>query len=598
MYITDESIDDLLAKIYKKIQKNGKRVDATRGANVEILGVNICLKNPRSRLSRSLSKGKVFSAVGELLWYLAGDNSLDFICHYLSKYGENSDDKKTIHGAYGPRLFGTNNGINQITNVIKLLKNRASSRRAVIALFQAEDICEHYTDIPCTTTMQFVIRDSFLHMFVSMRSNDAYKGLPHDIFAFTMIQELVAKSLGLNLGHYHHAVSSLHLYDADLEPVTSYLEEGYQQILKMPEMPNIDPWEALDKVLIIEKNIRLGNDVNLESIALHDYWKDICHLLEYFSYFKNENIPMCEMVIKSMKHEFYIPYLKNKTLEKKKQKEQLNLVFHVDGMLDVIKSNLDQIESASEESVNLLSEGQPIQYFGNINQAKIATIGLNPSDKEFYSDKYEELTSNSRRFHTLASLKIKNWVLLSKDDLVKVKYCMDSYFEINPYKRWFNQLENIFSDAGYSYYDNTACHIDLIPYATKIKWSSLKNREQQYLLSISIKDFQRCIKESHLEILILNGASVISGFLKTHDVNLDKELVSEWEVKTKKGIVNGYKYKGYLTLGNNKPILVLGYNYNLQSSFGLSREIKGSIKDWIVSELAINKLNGGVSNEL
>ncbi len=266
-------------------------------------------------------------------------------------------------------------------------------------------------------------------------------------------------------------------------------------------------------------------------------------------------------------------------------------------MLNIIRSNLDQVKSASKESVNLLSEGQPIQYFGDIKLAKIATIGLNPSDKEFYSDKHEELTSGLRRFHTLASLKIKNWVLLSESDLVKVKCCMDSYFEINPYKRWFNQLENIFSDAGYSYYKNTACHIDLTPYATKIKWSSLKSREQQYLLNISIKDFQRCIKQSNLEALILNGASVISGFLKAHNINLDREAVSEWEIRTKRGVVSGYKYKGYLTLGNNKPILVLGYNYNLQSSFGLSREIKGSIKDWVVSELALNKLNGGMINE-
>lgn len=37
-----------------------------------------------------------------------------------------------------------------------------------------------------------------------MRSNDAYLGFPHDVFFFTMIQELVARSLGIRVGDYHH----------------------------------------------------------------------------------------------------------------------------------------------------------------------------------------------------------------------------------------------------------------------------------------------------------------------------------------------------------------------------------------------------------
>ena len=60
--------------------------------------------------------------------------------------------------------------------------------------------------------MQFIVRCEELHLFVCMRSNDAFMGLPHDVFAFTMLQELVARLIGCELGHYHHFVSSLHLY--------------------------------------------------------------------------------------------------------------------------------------------------------------------------------------------------------------------------------------------------------------------------------------------------------------------------------------------------------------------------------------------------
>jgi len=40
--------------------------------------------------------------------------------------------------------------------------------------------------------MQFMVRRRRLHLLTNMRSNDAFIGLPHDIFAFTMLQEIMA----------------------------------------------------------------------------------------------------------------------------------------------------------------------------------------------------------------------------------------------------------------------------------------------------------------------------------------------------------------------------------------------------------------------
>jgi len=243
---------------------------------------------------------------------------------------------------------------------------------------------------------------------------------------------------------------------------------------------------------------------------------------------------------------------------------------------------MDRIKS---DSPNLLYEGQPIPYFGNIGSAEIATVGLNPSDKEFYCDKNIELINEARRFQTLSSLRLNKWENIKSKEIKTLKQNLDNYFQINPYKRWFNQLERIFSTAGYSYYDNTACHIDLIPYTTKIKWSSLKSQEQRFLLDSSTHDLKKCIEHSNINALILNGASVINGFLKSYDIKLKQQKVPSWEVKTKKGNISGIKYKGILRLNSGKEILVIGFNYNLQSSFGLTNEIKANIRKWTVSEL-------------
>ena len=224
MHIRGRTLDDLLRHVFIQILRSGSRVSPTKGDNRELFGVVLELIQPLARLSRTETKGRLFSPLGELLWYLSGSDELSFIEYYVpTTYVQFSDDGRTIWGAYGPRLFNMR-GVNQFAQVRDLLNRKRSSRRAVIQLFNAEDISHEHADIPCTCTMQFMVRRGYLNLFVSMRSNDAYIGLPHDVFAFTMIQELLARELDVGVGRYKHAVGSLHLYDIHLDDARRYLD--------------------------------------------------------------------------------------------------------------------------------------------------------------------------------------------------------------------------------------------------------------------------------------------------------------------------------------------------------------------------------------
>lgn len=174
MEIEANSLDDLLATLYPELIERGSANGARRGETREKIGVLIHLTKPRARLSQSFSRGKAFSALGELLWYLARSDKLDFIKRYINRYEEESDDGISVHGAYGPRLFSMR-GINQVENVIALLQKRGPTRRAVIQLFNAEDIHGDYKEIPCTTTLQFLLRDDQVHLVATLRSNDALR---------------------------------------------------------------------------------------------------------------------------------------------------------------------------------------------------------------------------------------------------------------------------------------------------------------------------------------------------------------------------------------------------------------------------------------
>lgn len=287
MYVVANSLDDLLAKVYREILKRGTPIVPTKGPAREISGVLLNLRAPRVRLSRTESRAVLFSALGELLWMLAGSKNVDFIAHYISGYTKLSDDGGvTIHGAYGPRLFGQRSN-NQLPRIIKLLKAKPDSRQAVIQLFDRHDLLEPHRDIPCTCTMQFLIRNKRLHMFTYMRSNDAWMGLPHDVFAFTMIQELVARSLGVELGEYKHSVGSLHLYDSNAEKAIRYLEEGFQPRKPMPSMPHGDPWGAVNDLILFEKAVREEDQEPIDPRdGMPPYWADLANLLTIHKAFK------------------------------------------------------------------------------------------------------------------------------------------------------------------------------------------------------------------------------------------------------------------------------------------------------------------------
>jgi len=310
MIIRARSLDDLLQKTYQRLFK-GDIVRATRGSTKERVGVLLILENPRARLSTSESRGRIFSALGELLWYLSGSNSADHIIYYIKRYQQDAEDDGTIHGAYGPRLIRPD-GFNQLNNVLKLLRSKPTSRRAVLQLYSAEDILVNYKEIPCTCTIQFLIRGNKLDALVNMRSNDAYWGLPHDIFAFTMIQELMARALGLELGQYRHFVGSLHIYEEYLKAAKTYLDEGWQGRSAMPAMPSGDQFDNVAQLIEFEKLVRNAPRAPSTMPALPEYWNDLAMLLRIFRAEKNKaresRILRMMKATNTIYHPYILPY--------------------------------------------------------------------------------------------------------------------------------------------------------------------------------------------------------------------------------------------------------------------------------------------------
>jgi thymidylate synthase len=159
-----------------------------------------------------------------------------------------------------------------------------------------------------------MVRDDALHMLTSMRSNDVSLGFPHDVFCFTMIQEIIAADLSVQVGTYKHAVGSLHLYEEKAAEARQFLEEGFQSTLNpMPQMPRANPWPSIHRLLRAEKDIRtkdpsIGGDLE----TLDPYWGDLVRLLQVYRYYKDKDPDSIEPIRGKMSSEVYRVFVDKK----------------------------------------------------------------------------------------------------------------------------------------------------------------------------------------------------------------------------------------------------------------------------------------------
>lgn len=116
LLVTAECVDDLINDVHQAILADGLSNDPTKGSTLEILGAYLVLTDPRRRISRTESRGKLISCLGEFLWYLSAQNDLEFIKHFIPRYAESAESDGKIHGGYGPRLFNMRGLYNQLKN--------------------------------------------------------------------------------------------------------------------------------------------------------------------------------------------------------------------------------------------------------------------------------------------------------------------------------------------------------------------------------------------------------------------------------------------------------------------------------------------------
>ncbi|ASU81099.1 methyltransferase [Actinopolyspora erythraea] len=276
--LSADDASDLFIRTSHSVARDG-RATAPRGlSTTEILGAELVLQQPRNRFVDA-TPVRVLNpafAAAEALWILSG--SEDSWIFTFNERLRRFTDHGRLQGAYGPRLRRWRDEVDQLDVVRRKLSSDPATRQAVITLFDPSRDFAGYRDVPCTLGYRFWLRDGALHMFTSMRSQDAWLGLPYDLFTFTILQELLAGWLDVELGNYHHLVDSLHLYEQHLDAAA----DAPDHLDLLPEMlPLTVPWEDFDEMM---NQLIAGETVG------HRGWDDFATVLTSYRLWKTHDV--------------------------------------------------------------------------------------------------------------------------------------------------------------------------------------------------------------------------------------------------------------------------------------------------------------------
>lgn len=219
----------------------------------------------------------------EAWWILSGHNRVDLIKPYSKDISNFSDNGITFAGAYGPKI------VDQLQYVVECFEQDIESRQAVEIIWRENP--RKSKDIPCTISVQFIIRNGKLHCIDTMRSSDAWLGWVYDVFNFSclsmwIVLALKQKGINVELGNLTLQAGSQHLYESNFDKVNPII----QKFAVTGKLPKEEQFEV--------------KQVDLSKFNHPD---DLVHYLKFIADFDNEKATISYLDVHWMSE---LPHLK------------------------------------------------------------------------------------------------------------------------------------------------------------------------------------------------------------------------------------------------------------------------------------------------
>lgn len=176
--------------------------------------------------------------IKELLWFLKGGTDSKELekdgvniwkgntsKEYLEKIGLEDYEEGECGPIYGYQWRKWNapykkegSGIDQIEEIVRLIKEEPTSRRMILTAWNPEQLKEMALP-PCHIMCQFYVSSGKLHCHMYQRSADVFLGLPFNITSYAILTHLIARTTEKEVGNLYISLGDAHIYKDHIEQI-------------------------------------------------------------------------------------------------------------------------------------------------------------------------------------------------------------------------------------------------------------------------------------------------------------------------------------------------------------------------------------------
>ena len=201
-----------------------------------------------------LTTKKVFfnSVIRELLWYLKGETHIRNLREHTKIWDAWTSEEKgwEIGKMYGYQWvnwekFKENKDgainktyINQIEDVIELIKNSPDSRRMVVTAWNPS-VLDEIALPSCHAFFIFNVSNGRLNCHLTQRSGDIALGIPFNLACYATLTQMIAQETNLRLGEFSHYINDAHIYVNHIDGLKKQMKRKPYNLptLKIKEKP-------------------------------------------------------------------------------------------------------------------------------------------------------------------------------------------------------------------------------------------------------------------------------------------------------------------------------------------------------------------------
>ncbi|MBP9069505.1 MAG: thymidylate synthase [Bacteroidia bacterium] len=230
--------------LMKHVLEHGvKKEDRTGTGTISVFGYQMRYDLAQGFPLLTTKKLHTKSIIHELLWFLKGDTNIKYLKENgVSIWDDWADNDGNLGPVYGhqwrnwPKRDGTS--IDQITQVINMIKKNPDSRRLIVSAWNVADI-ETMKLPPCHAFFQFYVANGKLSCQLYQRSADIFLGVPFNIASYALLAMMVAQVCDLKPGEFVHTLGDAHLYSNHIEQAKLQLTRDLRSLPQMKINPAV-----------------------------------------------------------------------------------------------------------------------------------------------------------------------------------------------------------------------------------------------------------------------------------------------------------------------------------------------------------------------